>query len=86
MQFYEKQIDLFDITSFFAWTFLNFLARCDISRTVLIGSNKEFGPHLAKLNHKNLEEARPSSDIISSLPNCRWDENFCGKKNKVKFL
>ena len=27
MQFYEKK-DLFDFTSFFAWIFLNFLARC----------------------------------------------------------
>ena len=27
----KKKIDLFDFTSFFfAWTFLNFLARCDI--------------------------------------------------------
>ena len=30
MQFHEKKIlDLFDFTSFFAGTFLNFLARCD---------------------------------------------------------
>ena len=28
MQFHEKKIDLFDFTSFVAWTFLNFLARC----------------------------------------------------------
>ena len=29
MQFHEKKIDLFDFMSFlFAWTFLNFLARC----------------------------------------------------------
>ena len=28
MQFHEKKNDLFDFTSFFAWTFLNFLARC----------------------------------------------------------
>ena len=29
MQFHEKIIfDLFDFTSFFAWTFLIFLARC----------------------------------------------------------
>ena len=26
MQFHEKKIDLFDFTSLFAWTFLNFLA------------------------------------------------------------
>ena len=26
----EKKIDLFDFTSFFAWTFLNCLARCEI--------------------------------------------------------
>ena len=24
-----REIDLFDFTSFFAWTFLNFLARCE---------------------------------------------------------
>ena len=30
MQFHEKNfIDLFDFTSFFAWTFLNFLSRCE---------------------------------------------------------
>ena len=28
MQFHEKKIELFDFTSFFGWTFLNFLARC----------------------------------------------------------
>ena len=29
MQFHEKKkLDLFDLTSYFAWTFLNFLARC----------------------------------------------------------
>ena len=30
MQFHEKKIDLFDFTSFFASTFLNFLAHCVI--------------------------------------------------------
>ena len=32
MEFGQKiflEIDLFDFTSFFAWTFLNFLARCE---------------------------------------------------------
>jgi len=28
MQFHEKKNDLFDFTSIFAWTFLNFLAHC----------------------------------------------------------
>ena len=28
MQFHEKKMDLFDFTSFLAWPFLNFLARC----------------------------------------------------------
>ena len=30
MQFHG--IDLFDFTSFFAWTFLNFLTRCELDR------------------------------------------------------
>ena len=30
MQFHEKKIDLYDFTSFFAWTFLNFLAHSGI--------------------------------------------------------
>ena len=30
MQFHKK-IDLFNFTSFFAWTFLNFLACCEIA-------------------------------------------------------
>ena len=37
---------------------------------------------LAKLNHRNLLEARPSSDKISSFPNWRWEENFCKRKAK----
>ena len=28
MQFHAKKVDLFDLTSFFAWTFFSFLARC----------------------------------------------------------
>ena len=28
MQFHEKIFDLFDFTSYFAWTFFNFLTRC----------------------------------------------------------
>ena len=33
MQFHEeKKSDLFDFTSFFAWTFLIFLARCAIKK------------------------------------------------------
>ena len=28
MQFHEKFYDLIEFTSFFAWTFLNFVARC----------------------------------------------------------
>ena len=31
MQFYKKFLDIFDFMSFFAWTFLNFLARCVIA-------------------------------------------------------
>ena len=31
MQFHEEKIDLFNFTSFFAWTFLNFLADDDMS-------------------------------------------------------
>ena len=30
MQFHEEIFDLFDFTSFFAWTFLNFLAFCEL--------------------------------------------------------
>ena len=29
MQFHEKKLDLIDFTSFFAWTFFNFLAHCE---------------------------------------------------------
>ena len=32
MQFHEKKLDLFDLTSFFAWTFFNFLAHCETLR------------------------------------------------------
>ena len=33
MQFHEREkIDLFNFTSFFAWIFFNFLARCDVPR------------------------------------------------------
>ena len=28
IQFHEKKFDLFDVTSFFVWTFLNFLSSC----------------------------------------------------------
>ena len=34
IQFHEKKIDLFDFMSFFAWTFLNFLAHCAMSTQV----------------------------------------------------
>ena len=39
MQFHEKKLDLFDFTSFFfAWTFLNFLARrCDTIELIFDG-------------------------------------------------
>ena len=42
MQFHVKQIYLFDFTSFFAWTSLNFLARCcdSINRSITISRKK----------------------------------------------
>ena len=46
MQFHEKLFfDLFDFTSFFAWTFLNFLARCELAGNLifLLDSNHDGG-------------------------------------------
>ena len=42
MQFHENIFDLFDFTNFFAWTVLNFLARCAGTRST---TNSYIGEH-----------------------------------------
>ena len=54
MQFHE--IDLFDFTSFFLWTFLNFLARCAGQRKILMVNVTCLFETSYEQNHQTFEQ------------------------------
>ena len=85
MQSYEKKNDLLDFTSFFAWTFLNFLARC-------VPSDESFNQfRLTEPSLKLSQRIRKNIYKIASFngSNCcvrSWNKNnelklFDNKKN-----
>ena len=88
MQFHGKKFNLFVFTSFFAWTFLNFLARCE---TQAVWTNHIFikdmgGKEMLKrsrgfsssiLAKKNQIEIHPTISIVRN--HFVWKDtcNFC---------